>query len=248
MKRYALYDGVIRDTDRSLAAVMLITLLVWQVAMVTTAWAQATINVPPLSDWLNTVAWYGLVPILRILGASIFVAGLVSLRSSGHGGASPAGRRPLAAHPRRRGPGSGRGPGVGGAHRRRPHPALSRGAGHLGRRPALQPFARNSSHRGDHGRGAVGPGPRGGLRYHDRHPPAFRTGCGDRTRPAFGLARNKFRRSDAVVRLRCGARSRRRAGLMAFTHPRNLEGASGSASGAAGARASRHRVYATPAE
>jgi len=88
MKRYALYDGVIRDTDRSLAAVMLITLLVWQVAMVTTAWAQATIDVPPLSDWLNTVAWYGLVPILRILGASIFVAGLVSLRSSGHGGAS----------------------------------------------------------------------------------------------------------------------------------------------------------------
>lgn len=88
MKRYALYDGVIRDTDRSLAAVTLTALLVWQVAMVTTAWAQATIDVPPLSDWLNTVAWYGLVPILRILGASIFVAGLVSLRSSGHGGAS----------------------------------------------------------------------------------------------------------------------------------------------------------------
>ena len=88
MKRYALYDGVIRDTDRSLAAVILIALLAWQVALVTTAWAQATIDVKPLSDWLNTVAWYGLVPILRILGASIFVAGLVSLRSSGHGGAS----------------------------------------------------------------------------------------------------------------------------------------------------------------
>jgi hypothetical protein len=28
------------------------------------------------------------VPVLRILGASIFIAGLVSLRSPGHGGAS----------------------------------------------------------------------------------------------------------------------------------------------------------------
>lgn len=63
-------------------------ILGWQLTVVTTAGAQATIDVPPLSDWLNTVAWYGLVPILRILGAAVFVAGLVSLRSSGHGGAS----------------------------------------------------------------------------------------------------------------------------------------------------------------
>ena len=71
-----------------LAIAILSMTVVWQLLGLATAWAQATIDVPPLSDWLNTVAWYGLVPILRILGASIFVAGLVSLRSSGHGGAS----------------------------------------------------------------------------------------------------------------------------------------------------------------
>ena len=88
MQRYSLQNCPVHCTDGQVAAVALLAILVWQVAMVTTAWAQATIDVPPLSDWLNTVAWYGLVPILRILGASIFVAGLVSLRSSGHGGAS----------------------------------------------------------------------------------------------------------------------------------------------------------------
>jgi hypothetical protein len=71
-----------------LAIAILSMTVVWQLLGIATAWAQATIDVPPLSDWLNTVAWYGLVPILRILGASIFIAGLVSLRSSGHGGAS----------------------------------------------------------------------------------------------------------------------------------------------------------------
>ena len=88
MKRYALYDSSGPVGDRQVVTVALLALLAWQVTMVATVWAQATIDVPPLSDWLNTVAWYGLVPILRILGASIFVAGLVSLRSSGHGGAS----------------------------------------------------------------------------------------------------------------------------------------------------------------
>ncbi len=88
MKRYALYDGVGRVADREVVTVAWLALVLWQVTMVASAWAQATIDVPPLSDWLNTVAWYGLVPILRILGASIFVAGLVSMRSSGHGGAS----------------------------------------------------------------------------------------------------------------------------------------------------------------
>jgi len=70
------------------AVLVLLVTFVWQITVVTVAWAQATIDVPPLSDWLNTVAWYGLVPILRILGAAVFVAGLVSMRSSGHGGAS----------------------------------------------------------------------------------------------------------------------------------------------------------------
>jgi len=88
MKRNICIGVDVRDGDRQAAAVALLTLCVWQVAMVATAWAQATIDVPPLSDWLNTVAWYGLVPILRILGAAVFVAGLVSMRSSGHGGAS----------------------------------------------------------------------------------------------------------------------------------------------------------------
>ncbi len=88
MKRYTLSHGVDRDADRQVVTVAVLALLVGQLAMGASAWAQATIDVPPLSDWLNTVAWYGLVPILRILGASIFVAGLVSLRSSGHGGAS----------------------------------------------------------------------------------------------------------------------------------------------------------------
>ena len=88
MKRYAFDTVSGHDADRQMAAVVVLTLVLWHVAMVATVWAQATIDVPPLSDWLNTVAWYGLVPILRILGASIFVAGLVSLRSSGHGGAS----------------------------------------------------------------------------------------------------------------------------------------------------------------
>lgn len=75
-------------TEPRRAILLLGVILGWHLTVVTTAWAQATIDVPPLSDWLNTVAWYGLVPILRILGAAVFVAGLVSLRSSGHGGAS----------------------------------------------------------------------------------------------------------------------------------------------------------------
>lgn len=75
-------------TEPPVAVLLLFVTLGWQLTVVTAAWAQATIDVPPLSDWLNTVAWYGLVPVLRILGAAVFVAGLVSLRSSGHGGAS----------------------------------------------------------------------------------------------------------------------------------------------------------------
>lgn len=81
-------DAPIPRTQPSVAVLVLLMACVWHLTVVTTAWAQATIDVPPLSDWLNTVAWYGLVPILRILGAAVFVAGLVSLRSSGHGGAS----------------------------------------------------------------------------------------------------------------------------------------------------------------
>lgn len=91
MKRNTMHDGCVCTTDRQGVLVALLTVLTWQLTMMATAWAQATIEVPPLSDWLNTVAWYGLVPILRILGAAIFIAGLVSLRSPGHGGASGVG-------------------------------------------------------------------------------------------------------------------------------------------------------------
>lgn len=80
--------ALVSRTEPRGAILLLVVIMGWQLAVVTTAWAQATIDVPPLSDWLNTVAWYGLVPILRILGAAVFVAGLVSMRSSGHGGAS----------------------------------------------------------------------------------------------------------------------------------------------------------------
>ncbi|NOT56775.1 MAG: hypothetical protein HOP18_19420 [Deltaproteobacteria bacterium] len=81
-------DALVARTESRGAVWLLGVILGWQLTVVTSVWAQATIDVPPLSDWLNTVAWYGLVPILRILGAAVFVAGLVSLRSSGHGGAS----------------------------------------------------------------------------------------------------------------------------------------------------------------
>ena len=87
MNQYTTREVLVGRREQ-LAMTLFLMTVVWQLLGIATAWAQATIDVPPLSDWLNTVAWYGLVPILRILGASIFVAGLVSLRSSGHGGAS----------------------------------------------------------------------------------------------------------------------------------------------------------------
>ncbi len=88
MNQHTIPKSEIRGGERPLVFATLLVAVGWQFVDIATAWAQATIDVPPLSDWLNTVAWYGLVPILRILGASIFIAGLVSLRSSGHGGAS----------------------------------------------------------------------------------------------------------------------------------------------------------------
>jgi len=88
MNRHYARGAPVRLTEQQVVVRALLVTIVWQMTMVTTVWAQATIDVPPLSDWLNTVAWYGLVPVLRILGAAVFVAGLVSLRSSGHGGAS----------------------------------------------------------------------------------------------------------------------------------------------------------------
>jgi len=59
--------------------------LCWQLTGGAEVWAQATIDVPPLSEWLDTVSWYSLVPILRILGAAVFIGGLVNLGSTRHG-------------------------------------------------------------------------------------------------------------------------------------------------------------------
>jgi len=87
MNQYTTREDLVGRREQ-LAMTLFLMTVVWQLLGIATAWAQATIDVPPLSDWLNTVAWYGLVPVLRILGASIFIAGLVSLRSPGHGGAS----------------------------------------------------------------------------------------------------------------------------------------------------------------
>ena len=88
MNRHTIRNTEVRRYEHQLVLTTLLVAVAWQLLGIATAWAQATIDMPPLSDWLNTVAWYGLVPVLRILGASIFIAGLVSLRSPGHGGAS----------------------------------------------------------------------------------------------------------------------------------------------------------------
>ena len=88
MNRHSIRNTEVRRYEHQLVLTTLLVAGAWQLLGIATAWAQATIDMPPLSDWLNTVAWYGLVPVLRILGASIFIAGLVSLRSPGHGGAS----------------------------------------------------------------------------------------------------------------------------------------------------------------
>ena len=88
MNHRTIRNTEVRRYDPQLVLTTLLVAVAWQLLGIATAWAQATIDMPPLSDWLNTVAWYGLVPVLRILGASIFIAGLVSLRSPGHGGAS----------------------------------------------------------------------------------------------------------------------------------------------------------------
>jgi len=88
MNHHTIRNTEVRRYEYQLVLTTLLVAVAWQLLGIATAWAQATIDMPPLSDWLNTVAWYGLVPVLRILGASIFIAGLVSLRSPGHGGAS----------------------------------------------------------------------------------------------------------------------------------------------------------------
>jgi hypothetical protein len=60
-------------------------LLVWQWVVTTPAWAQAAIPIQALSDWLNTISWYGLVPVLRIIGVILLITGFASLGSEMRG-------------------------------------------------------------------------------------------------------------------------------------------------------------------
>ena len=59
--------------------------LVWQLVATTPVWAQAAIPIQAMSDWLNTIAWYGLVPALRIGGVMLLIFGFANLGGSGHG-------------------------------------------------------------------------------------------------------------------------------------------------------------------
>jgi hypothetical protein len=38
-----------------------------------------------MSDWLNTISWYGLVPVLRIVGVILLITGFASLGSEVRG-------------------------------------------------------------------------------------------------------------------------------------------------------------------
>ena len=62
----------------SVILTVLLTLALHPAALV---WAQ-TIQIPALSDWLNTVSWYSFVPLLRIIGASAIIAGFALLGGS----------------------------------------------------------------------------------------------------------------------------------------------------------------------
>src|SRR2546427_2569628 len=64
---------------------LLLGLLVWQLAVTAPAWAQAAIPIQALSDWLNTISWYGLVPVLRIIGVILLITGFASLGSEMRG-------------------------------------------------------------------------------------------------------------------------------------------------------------------
>ena len=66
---------------RSPALVVMVVYTLWLAAMPSLVWAQAAIDITQLNDWLNTMAWYFLVPFLRIAGGGLFVGGLVSFAS-----------------------------------------------------------------------------------------------------------------------------------------------------------------------
>jgi hypothetical protein len=62
-----------------------VALMLWLCMAASHAWAQAAIDIQALSDWLNTIAWYGLVPVLRIIGVVLLITGFAGLGSEVRG-------------------------------------------------------------------------------------------------------------------------------------------------------------------
>ena len=71
----------VQTEHRSPALLVMMLYTLWLAAMPSLVWAQAAIDITQLNDWLNTMAWYFLVPFLRIAGGGLFVGGLVSFAS-----------------------------------------------------------------------------------------------------------------------------------------------------------------------
>ena len=63
---------------------LLVALMAWHVTQAAPVWAQA-IPLPAMSDWLNTISWYGLVPVLRMIGVLLLITGFASLGSEVRG-------------------------------------------------------------------------------------------------------------------------------------------------------------------
>jgi hypothetical protein len=78
-----LAEGVAVLRQRSLP--VLCGVLLWQLTLTTSVWAQAAIPIEAMSDWLNTISWYGLVPVLRIVGVILLITGFASLGSEVRG-------------------------------------------------------------------------------------------------------------------------------------------------------------------
>ena len=83
MMKMRLVEGT--TAMRQHAVLLCVGLLVWQVALTTPVWAQAAIPIQAMSDWLNTIAWYGLVPALRIGGVMLLIFGFANLGGSVRG-------------------------------------------------------------------------------------------------------------------------------------------------------------------
>ncbi len=83
MMKVRLVEGT--TVMRQRAVFLFVGLLVWQVALTTPVWTQAAIPIQAMSDWLNTIAWYGLVPALRIGGVMLLIFGFANLGGSVRG-------------------------------------------------------------------------------------------------------------------------------------------------------------------